>query len=225
MYDIFFLSFSENNIQKNLTDLANRFPFVKHVHGVKGIDQAHKRCAKQTQTKFFYVVDAETEVLDTFSFGFVAPEIGTYVWRSLNPVNDLSYGWGGIKLLHKDPVLAFNQQNWVDFSTSLGCGFHPIDQIASVSHFNTSPFATWKAAFREAAKLSSRIIGNTDEKETIQRLEQWCTVGFGKPFGVYSIDGAKRGREFGKTSSLHLINDYDWLADQFSNTNLGSIDK
>jgi hypothetical protein len=86
--------------------------------------------------------------------------------------------------------------------------------------FNTDPFNTWKSAFRECVKLSSKIIDGQIDKETESRLNIWCTIGIDQPFGEYAIKGANAGKYFGTkyindTTELSKINDWEWLEQQF----------
>ena len=55
---------------------------------------------------------------------------------------------------------------------------------------------TWKSAFRECAKLSSKIINNQNEEETNERLKTWTTVGHDRQYGEYALEGATAGMEF-----------------------------
>ena len=108
----------------------------------------------------------------------------------------------------------------VDMTSTIGCPFVPKFQISNITAFNTTPFDTWKGAFREATKLASSIIPNGDNIDNKYRLEVWCSRGAKSPYGEYSIMGAKQGRDFGNhyknnKKALHLINDYAWLREQF----------
>ena len=51
----------------------------------------------------FWIIDGDAELKDDFNFDYVTTQTDTvHVWRSENPVNDLVYGYGGIKLFpHK----------------------------------------------------------------------------------------------------------------------------
>ena len=49
-----------------------------------------------------------------------------------------------------------------------------MEQISNTSRFNSTPFNTWKSAFRECVKLSSKVIDRQDNKETEARLDVWC---------------------------------------------------
>ena len=77
---------------------------------------------------------------------------------------------------------------------------------------------TWKSAFRECAKLSSKTIDRQKQEETDERLKTWTTVGHTRKFGEYAVRGARAGMVFGlsRRTDLRLINDFDWLKEQFN---------
>jgi len=225
-YDIIFLSFNEPTADENFRNLKSQWPRAKRVNGVKGIREAHKKAAQTATTDMFFVIDADAEIISGFNFDYQLRPLNqplytnlVYVWHSLNPVNDLTYGYGGVKLFPTQAVLDYNGSD-IDFTTSIGDGIIVIPEIANITNFDTDPFSTWRSAFRECVKLSSKIISGQLDKETEYRLNTWCTVGNGE-FGEYSIDGAIKGAEFGKTNSnqpemIRLINDFDWLKQRFN---------
>jgi hypothetical protein len=93
-------------------------------------------------------------------------------------------------------------------------------EVSNITAFNTDPLNTWKSAFRECCKLSSKVIDRQNETETNARLEVWCTSGKDKPYGNFAIDGAIAGAEYGNANrdnleALKKINDFDWLKVQF----------
>jgi hypothetical protein len=204
---------------------STKAPNAKRVHGVKGIHAAHKKAAEQSDTDMFWVVDADSIVTDSFNFDFRIPfydaagKTTVYVWESINPVNGLVYGYGGVKLLPKKLVLEMDE-NGVDMTTSISRFFKPVKTISNINSFNTDPFNTWKSAFRECCKLSSRIINRQDDNETQQRLQSWKTKGEGRRYGNFAIEGAIAGSEYGEKYSNDLdtlakINDFDFLKDLF----------
>ena len=223
MYDIVFISYQEPNADENYAALKARFPMAKRVHGVKGIHQAHIVAAKKCFTKMFWIVDADALILDIFNFDHEVPDHQldhVHVWRSKNPVNGLIYGYGGVKLFPRDLTVNMDTSK-PDMTTSISNKFKAISEIANITAFNTSPFETWKGAFRECAKLSSKIIDRQKNDETEQRLETWCTKGSKERYGSYAINGANAGRKFGisNRSNIGLINDFDWLREQFNDKN------
>src|SRR6185437_5871279 len=201
MHDIFFISYSELNAEENWERLINRFPWARRIHGVKGIHESHREAAKQCKTSHFFVVDGDTEILD-FNFKYEPDEYDnwlTHIWYSRNAVNDLEYGYGGIKLFQKWAVNnPYYKSKQVDFSTSVSQYIDWHKEIASITHFNTDEFSTWRAAFRECTKLSSHIIQGDEDSISEERLSIWSSVGMNKPFGDYCIDGAQQGIMFGK---------------------------
>jgi hypothetical protein len=231
LLDVIFLSYDEPTADENFELLQLFAPHAKRVHGVDGILNAHKECAKASSTNYFYVVDADAVIDELFTFKFtpsaykdaypgVAENKCVYTWRSLNPVNKLIYGYGAVKLFPKRQLLQAKEFK-VDMTTTIGCPFVPKFQISNITAFNTDPFSTWKGAFREATKLASSIIPNGNNTDNEYRLKVWCDYGEKAEFGKYSIMGAQQGRDFGthyrnNTQALHLINDYVWLKEQFN---------
>lgn len=220
MYDIVFISYQEPNADKNWTRLKRRFPFAKRVHGVKGIHQAHIKAASVCFTDMMWVVDGDAVVLDNFNFNYIPFDLEyVYVWRSQNPVNDLEYGNGGLKLLPRKMTLTMDLSK-PDMTTSISTKFRPVMEVSNITAFNTDPFNTWKSAFRECCKLSSKIIDRQKSDETEARLTAWCTLGKDRQYGEYAIEGAIKGQEYGEASRgnlelLSYINNFDWLKNKF----------
>jgi hypothetical protein len=222
LYDIVFISYNEPTANENFENLKSRFPRAKRVHGVKGIHNAHIRAAELAETEMFWVVDGDAIITDNFDFTHVVSryELNTVqVWRSQNPINNLIYGYGGVKLLPKTLTLNMDV-NSTDMTTSISDQFKIQVDVSNITAFNTDPFNTWKSAFRECVKLASQSIVRQDTDETIVRLDTWCSTGADQPFGEYAIRGAIEGRNFGikykeDSSMLTKINDFDWLKEQY----------
>lgn len=218
MYDIFFISYNEPNADQNYVLLKQKFPLAQRVHGVKGIQQAHIRTATQSLTQMFWVVDGDAVIEHNFMFDYEVPDKdmdAVHVWRSRNPINELEYGYGGVKLLPKRLTMQMNI-NSIDMTTSISHRFRAMYEVSNSTDFNTDPFNTWKSAFRECVKLSSKVIDRQVDKETEKRLLVWCTVGADQPYGEYAIAGALAGRVYGtdnqgNTDALRMINNFEWL--------------
>lgn len=223
MYDIVFISYNEINAEENWETLRSRFPRAKRVDGIKGIHQAHIAAAKKCFTKMFWVVDADAKIVSEFDFSYRVDEYNletVHVWRSINPVNDLVYGYGGVKLLPRKLTLNMDLSK-PDMTTSISQYFKPVPEISNITAFNTDPFNTWKSAFRECAKLASKVIDRQDNKETDGRLQAWTQLNENVLYGAYAYMGAIAGKAYGeenadKPDALKLINDFDWLHEQFS---------
>lgn len=221
MFDIIFISYQEINAEENWKILKARFPTAKRVHGVKGIHQAHIEAAKKCHTDMIWVVDGDAKILDDFDFSYRTNVRDTvYVWRSLNPINDLVYGNGGVKLLPRWMTIKMDLSK-PDMTTSISQKFKAIMEVSNITAFNTDPFSTWKSAFRECCKLGSRVIDRQKTDETNKRLRIWCTIGKDKEFGQYAVSGAVEGRNYGMKNrasleNLKMINDFDWLKERFN---------
>jgi hypothetical protein len=222
MYDIIFISYNEPNADANFEKLKARFPYAHRVHGIKGIHQAHIAAAKKAFTKMFWVVDADAEILDTFNFDHEVSKYDlecVHVWRSRNPINNLEYGYGGVKLLPKRLTQNMDTSK-PDMTTSISSLFKAMPEVSNITAFNTDPFNTWKSAFRECCKLASKTIDRQDDIETQQRLDVWCTLNESVPYGAHAYMGAIAGKYFGlfwqnAPSELLKINDFDWLKEQY----------
>lgn len=223
-YDIVFISYKETFADSNYQKLINSAGSTHNIYrvdGVKGIHQAHIEAAKQCNTEMFYVVDADAQLVNTFDFSYQIPYYDfnakqtVHVWQSLNPINGLVYGYGGVKLLPRELTLNMDLSK-PDMTTSISKSFKSIERISNVTAFNTDPFNTWKSAFRECCKLASRVIDRQNDEETQKRLDTWCTVG-----NEYATSGARAGREYGVANKTDLealkkINDFEWLEEQFN---------
>ena len=223
MYDIVFLSYDEMYADENYSALKRRYPRASRVHGVKGIFEAHLAAARQATTDMFYIVDADALVVPDFNFD---TELSSYdyravhVWHSRNPINNLEYGYGGVKLFPRDLLVNFTGSP-IDFTTTVSSKFKVVPKVSNITRFNTDPFSAWRSGFRECAKLSASIIKNEIQDETKARLDVWMTIGEENEFGDFAIMGAKEGYEFGsryknEPDMLRLINDFEWLERRFT---------
>jgi hypothetical protein len=229
-FDMVFISYNELTADENYARLLERFPRALRVHGVKGIHQAHIEAAKLATTEMFWVVDADAIIEDTFNFEFeYIPFYNVqsrkmlrnivHVWQSKNPINDLVYGYGGVKLLPRELTMNMSTTT-ADMTTSISSKFKAMPTISNITAFNTDPFNTWKSAFRECVKLSSKVIDGQVSSETEDRLNAWCILNESAAYGFYAYAGALAGKEYGQENAgnipaLSLINDFEWLQIQF----------
>ena len=213
MYDIIFISYNELDADDNFNSLKERFPLAKRVHGVKGIHQAHIVAAKKSFTRMFWVVDADAVILNSFNFDYKVSDSEldvVHVWRSINPINNLSYGYGGVKLLPKQLTINMDTTT-TDMTMNISSKFKAVDEISNITAFNTDAFSTWRSAFRECCKLA--VINN---EESLARLAVWNKLNENAPYGFYAYSGALAGRTYGEKNAsnkeaLSKINDFTWL--------------
>lgn len=227
-FDIVFISYFEEYAEVNYQRLKEKTGHthrIFRVDGIKGIHNAHQAAAMLSTSNMFWVVDADATIVDSFKFNFQIPAWNfdsVYVWKSMNPVNDLSYGYGGVKLLPKKLTLEMDRTT-TDMTTSISKKFNVVDEVSNFTTFNTDPFSTWKSAFRECVKLSSNVINRHNPAETEANLNIWCTTGADRPYGEYAIKGALAGKKYGQENAgnipaLSLINDFNWLKIQYEQT-------
>jgi hypothetical protein len=155
MFDVFFISFEERLAEQHWEIVRARSPYAKWIANVQGIRKAHYKAAQQSKTEYFWVVDADSELVDDFNFELKINrrQTASYFFHSRNPVNGLEYGHGGIKLLHKFSVLK-TPEDYFDFTTSITEINTVIPIVASVNRFNETAFSTWRTAFRETVKCN-----------------------------------------------------------------------
>jgi hypothetical protein len=228
-FDVIFISYDELNADENFKKLLTIAPRAKRIKGVKGIHQAHRAAAEIAKTDMVYIVDGDAYLLDDWKFDF-QPSIfdrdKIFIWKSRNPINDLEYGYGGVKLFPRHKLLNNNMSS-IDMTLSLG-DVNIIDKVSNITAFATDPFSTWRSAMRECTKLMLGVISGVvenDEKyfhldENKFRIFNWKSYGSDRPYGNYSIDGANYGLSYGikhqnNKEELMKINDRDWLKERF----------
>lgn len=228
MYDIIFLSYNETKANEHWNLLSCRFPTAQRVHGVKGIADAHKAAARAARTEFFWVVDGDNIVVNSFDFFFEWDEDDeeapnrVMVFQAINSVNGLVYGNGGVKLFPKKAVLAFDKA-YIDFSLNVTEHYEINEIVASTTVIDASPFEAWCAGFREGAKLTLANVVDTYSAERANRLKLWQEECGDSPYGYYCVKGATDGISYVNYKidvdhgipDFSRINDFDWLERKF----------
>ena len=222
--DVVFISYNEPDADRNWKRVLEKAPYAKRVTGVKGIFQAHKAAAKLATTDMFYVVDGDAYLLDGWKFDF-QPSIFdrdcTYIWCSINPINDLVYGYGGVKLFSKKKLLRARKWTKLDMSTTVSRKIKIMPEISNYTNFNTDDYSTWRSAFRECVKLSYHTLNNPKDVESADRLSKWLNVGETRNYGITALDAADQAVAFTKQYMLQYdvllqINNDSWLKEQYN---------
>ena len=220
MFDIFFLSYDEENADENFARLRARFPHARRVHGVKGIANAHFEAARRANTKWFYVVDADAEIDEAFNFDYQPPDYDSkyvHIWGAYNPATGTIYGYGGVKLFNKE-MFSKNVKTQLDFSTTISRGIKLMPGLSCVTRFNVNPLTAFRGAYREAAKLSfTTFHGKTakERKEARHRLAAWLDPAPTCSNREHVLRGAKAGinAAAGRSSAdMLFINDPELLS-------------
>lgn len=219
--DIILITYNESNGDKNWLDLKGRFPRARRIHGVKGIREAHQQAALKSETPFFFVVDGDNRIVSDFDFTppneNLDPE-SVYVYRCKNPVNDLVYGYGAVKIYSKDLLLNEPIECYRDFATQVTRKYKIINEVASESFFFASPEEAWRGAFRESFKLSTQIQEGKGDERSAERLETWCTKRNPCLHSEWVLLGARQGRDLANSNNASAceINDFEWLGRYFN---------
>ena len=163
--DVFYISYDEPAKEEHWANLMMKFPFAKRVDGVKGFDNAHKECARQSETERFITIDGDNIVDERFFDLAISIPPGTDLatsiisWSAKNQVNGLVYGNGGIKCWPVDLVLemkthenAEDETKKVDFCWDLN--YIQMNNIYSEVFNAGSPFQAFRAGYREGVKMS-----------------------------------------------------------------------
>jgi hypothetical protein len=220
MLDIIFISYDEPNAEKNFRNLKARYPHAKRVHGVKGIANAHIAAAKKANTTFFYVVDGDAEILDTFKFDYKPTEYEAqyvHIWHAFNPATGLDYGYGGVKLFSRK--FFSNVKSQLDFTTTLTKDIKIMDEIACITRFNSDPIRSFRGAFRETVKLYAQVhkenIPENEKREARSRLATWVdpldSCDYRQFVAAGSAAGIAEAKIRAKETDLLYINDHDLM--------------
>lgn len=227
-FDFVFLSYDEPNAEQLYAELLDLVPWSKRVHGIKGFDLAHKKCAEVADTDFFVTVDGDNRIYPEFmdlEIEIREDQAGhAWTWSGRNHVNGLVYGNGGLKLWSKAFVnrmqsheSSSDDRHKVDFCWN--ANYHDLMGCYSTSIVNSTPKQAWRSGFREGVKMcldrGQRV--RPDEFRSriwygnITRLCVWSSVGQDVENGIWSIYGARMGCHMATmTSSDHsIISDYD----------------
>lgn len=229
MYDVFFISYEEPNADDNFARLKSTIKIAKRIHGISGISNAHRACAERSLTRMFWTIDGDTVADEGFVFDYkpsIYDENYLHIWYSRNPVNNLTYGYGAIKLWPRSAVLEFDK-NWLDFTTTVG-NIKIMPSVVATTYFNTGPYDSWKSAFRECIKLCYNIQRDNDSESTTRLLE-WINSNTQAAYAENAVQGARDALQFyvenkDNPAALQLINDFTWLKKFYSDIGIRVTD-
>lgn len=228
---VFFISYDEPNADANWQRLSELAPDAIRVHGVLGFDAAHKTCARASATSRFVTVDGDNWVED----GALSTEIddtnmedACFSFKSRNIINGLEYGNGGIKIWHRETMLASNtheRSDTTDFCWDMR--YYQVDSVASTTVQNCTPYQAWRAGYREGIKMSyingKPLVDFSKQwsqiwRGNLSRLTIWASVGRDVDNGTWAMLGARSAMaDMVRRRVRHTdINDYDWFSAKWS---------
>ncbi|OLZ67861.1 hypothetical protein AV521_23605 [Streptomyces sp. IMTB 2501] len=222
LFDAVFLSYDEPMASSLHARLQRTLGgTVKRLHGVHGMRRAYRLCAELVDREQFFLADGDFAIDNGFDASGVEPlEEGASmrVWQAVNPVNGLSYGYGGLKLIRRSALRAMGEA--VDVLAALPGRIEFAQQRAGITRFNQSPFHAWKAGFRECAMLARGSEYGMPDDDARQRVEAWTTSRDGE-FADYAAAGAREGVAFAReaardSTQFDHLNEPAWLRERFT---------
>ena len=232
---VVFLSYDEPNADDNFEYLKATHPnpnIVHRVHGVKGFDAAHKAACNIASGERFFTVDADCKSSKDLWNKTIEVSVDTYdctfSWSSVNIINGLVYGNGGIKLWYSDFVRNMRTHEASDESDNTSnvefCWDEKYQQMNTtygIVYNNATAYQAFRAGFREGIKMGldrgNKVkIGDFKHKmypANYARWMIWMTIGRDVENGSWAMYGARLAahmlylQDFDHT----LVNDYDWF--------------
>ncbi|MGW2375526.1 hypothetical protein [Kitasatospora sp. NPDC001683] len=220
-FDAVLLSYDEPLADSLHTRLARVLGgTVKRLHGVRGMRRAYRLTAELVDTDQFFLADGDFAIDPAFSASAVEPlaaGVSMRVWRAVNPVNGLTYGYGGLKLIRTSALREMGQA--VDVLAALPGRVEFSPHTAGTTLFNQTPFHAWKAGFRECAMLARGSEYGMTDASAQERIDAWTASKDGD-FADYAAAGARDGLEFARTAArdpkrFEALNDPPWLHRHF----------
>lgn len=225
---VIFLSCGEANAEENFSLLQEAdLPHLGRVTGVKGFDAAHKAASKMAQEMVpeatnFVTVDADNTMtrdwfwrvwLEDIQKAIPSPlDVSVVSFRAVNAVNAACYGNGGVKIwshiFAKNMVThELTDDKVVDFCWDPN--YFQVKNVVSTTCPNGSALQALRAGYREGVKLTlaGKELSPVETRQALSskhvvpnvRLNQWVTLGFDVPFGVWCCLGTL----LGVTDALH----------------------
>lgn len=229
LQDIIFVSYDEPQAEKNWNFLKHNHLRAKRVHGVRGMENALKAAAQKSETPWYYAVFAKTELNPEFNFDFFPDYFQkpkNYIFDCKNEVNGLIYGHMGVVLYNCNLIKnAANYEN-LDLDYTLSFPHESVPILSCFGKFNSTPYQTWRTAFRETSKLCYfQDLNKSIENE--YRIHTWTNYADGE-YAEWCIRGANDGLQFAEEINYDLKKlknsfRWEWLQSYFESL-YGSID-
>lgn len=247
MFDVFFLSYGEPNAEENFEQLKRKVPWAIEINNVRGIEEAYGKCAQQSSTDMFYLVEGDTFVKDSFEFkytGFNKDRI--YIWRAQDPIYGISTNFGCIKIYSKNIIertnvkltSLSNLKDWrtgnpLDYVMNLinysGAPLIEVKEVASEHRYNTSPYQTWSTIFRMFIKHRiKKSINYPNASKSLPKL--FSRITSDADYAWYAKCGALDAEDFYQKNKENLnnfavINDYGVMREMFNSNYESTIIK
>jgi hypothetical protein len=212
--DIVFIDNGEPNAEHNWQHLQLFTGTDQQVHrssGVNGRVAAYQAAARLSTTPWFFAVFAKLQVEPTFDWAWQPDRLQEpkhYIFHARNPINGLEYGHQAMIAYNCGLVLG-NSGTGLDFT--LDDEHEVVPVLSGTAYYDSSPWVTWRTAFRECLKLRDSL----PDVENEYRLNQWLARD--NTEGQWSQKGAEDAIEYydavdGNFEELRKSYDWSWLA-------------
>jgi hypothetical protein len=217
LLDIVFIQNGEPNAAQNFKRLnlhagakGNRLVAVNNINGRAA---AYHAAAEASTTPWFFAVFGKLAIDLDFDWSWQPDRMQQakhYIFHAGNPVNGLVYG--------HQAMIAYNRQLVLD-NPGVGLDFtldspHEVVPILSgIAHYDTSPWSSWRTAFREVLKLKASL----PDVENEYRLTKWLDINSDEADPQWSRLGAEDAVEYydevgGDFDQLKKSYEWEWLA-------------
>ena len=215
--DCIYLSYDEPQKEEFWLEIKNMVPWAQRVDGVLGSDEAHKAAGELSETERFILIDGDTLPEEDFfniqlDFTDKDPRYhqAQFRWKSINNINGLRYGNGGMSSWTKAYVENMTTHEHTDGSEATQVDFMMNSEDSlywamydcySTTYPNKSAFQAWRAGFREGVKmvLDRGALVTVDQfkhkvaDKNLDNLTVWQNVGLDAENGAWAIYGARLG--------------------------------
>ncbi len=220
--DIIFISYDEPEADRNWQILHDKFPKSKRVHGIAGMENALEAAANVSDTPWYWAVFAKTELAPDFDFSYMPDYLQQpkhYIFNCFNVVNGLEYGHMGVVLYNCQGIRGLNQRGNFGLDYTLSFAHESVPILSCIGRFNTTPYHTWRTAFRETAKLAF-FESQQNTVEGQYRLRAWLEKAQGHN-AEWCLKGARDGVDFfdstnGDLEKLKQSFRWEWLRSYFN---------
>lgn len=218
MWDIFFISYGESNCESNWRRLCEFHPNAKRIHGITGIDRAHRTVNELADTPYFWVIDGDNYLLRPLEWQ-EEPDVDLLMFKTVDPLCDDLTALGAPKLWRTGSFINRDMSRG-DFTLYSVKTKRVVDHHFTIGLYNATPWETWKTAFRHVVKLSSVILGTRDPQyaTNIDRYlhnwrntqhhpganSRWAYLGYCDAIEYSRIHNPNM-------AELNRINNYRWL--------------
>ena len=185
------------------------------------MELALEAAADMCQTPWYYAVFAKTRLESSFDFSFVPDYLQQpkhYMFDCKNSMNGLQYGHMGIIMYNCQGIRDINRSGEWGLDYTLSFAHESVPILSCHGDFNTTPYHTWRTAFRECAKLAY-FESQDPSVDGDYRLRIWQTKAQGK-HQDWCLRGANDGVEFfrdcgGDLQILKKSFRWEWLREWF----------